>query len=61
MILHDVRGMGCSDRNVADVELAGRVLDVQAVVAALSLDRFALAGVDIGAATAVAYAPWRRF
>ena len=44
------------DRNVADVELAGRVLDVEAVVAALNLDRFALAGVDIGAATAVAYA-----
>ena len=56
VILYDVRGMGCSDRNVADVELAGRVLDVQAVVAALNLDRFALAGVDIGAATAVAYA-----
>jgi len=56
VILYDVRGMGFSDRNVADVELAGRVLDVEAVVAALNLDRFALAGVDIGAATAVAYA-----
>lgn len=55
VILSDVRGMGCSDRNVADVELAGRILDVHAVVAALNLDRFALAGVDIGAATAVAY------
>jgi pimeloyl-ACP methyl ester carboxylesterase/DNA-binding CsgD family transcriptional regulator len=56
VIRYDVRGMGYSDRNVADVELAGRVLDVQAVVAALGLDRFALAGLDIGAATAVAYA-----
>jgi len=56
VILYDVRGMGFSDRNVADVELAGRVLDLEAVVAALDLDRFALAGVDIGAATAVAYA-----
>jgi pimeloyl-ACP methyl ester carboxylesterase/DNA-binding CsgD family transcriptional regulator len=56
VILYDVRGMGFSERNVADVELAGRVLDVEAVVAALNLDRFALAGVDIGAATAVAYA-----
>jgi pimeloyl-ACP methyl ester carboxylesterase/DNA-binding CsgD family transcriptional regulator len=55
VILYDVRGMGFSDRNVADLELAGRVLDVAAVVAALNLDRFALAGVDIGAATAVAY------
>ena len=56
VIRYDVRGMGYSDRNVADVELAARVLDVQAVVAALCLDRFALAGIDIGAATAVAYA-----
>ena len=56
VILYDVRGMGCSDRNVADVELAARILDVEAVVGALNLDRFALAGVDIGAATAVAYA-----
>ena len=56
VIRYDVRGMGYSDRNVADVELAARVLDVQAVVAALCLDRFALAGLDIGAATAVAYA-----
>src|SRR6185369_13432642 len=42
VILCDVRGMGCSDRNVADVELAARILDVEAVVAALNLDRFAL-------------------
>jgi pimeloyl-ACP methyl ester carboxylesterase len=32
VILYDVRGMGFSGRNVADVELAGRVLDVEAVV-----------------------------
>jgi len=56
VILYDVRGMGYSDRHVDDVELAGRVLDVEAVVGALNLERFALAGVDIGAATAVAYA-----
>ena len=35
VIRYDVRGMGYSDRNVADVEVAARVLDVQAVVAAL--------------------------
>jgi pimeloyl-ACP methyl ester carboxylesterase len=29
VILFDVRGMGFSDRHVADVELAGRVLDVE--------------------------------
>jgi pimeloyl-ACP methyl ester carboxylesterase/DNA-binding CsgD family transcriptional regulator len=56
VIRHDVRGMGHSDRHVADVGLSGRVLDVQAVVARLELDRFTLAGLDIGAATAVAYA-----
>jgi pimeloyl-ACP methyl ester carboxylesterase/DNA-binding CsgD family transcriptional regulator len=56
VILYDVRGMGFSERNVADLELADRVLDIEAVVTALNLDRFALAAVDIGAATAVAYA-----
>jgi pimeloyl-ACP methyl ester carboxylesterase/DNA-binding CsgD family transcriptional regulator len=56
VIRYDVRGMGYSDRNVDDVELAARVLDLEAVVAALRLDRFALAGLDIGAATAVTYA-----
>ena len=56
VIRYDVRGMGYSERNVDDVELAARVLDLEAVVAALGLDRFALAGLDIGAATAVAYA-----
>ena len=56
LILCDVRGMGYSDRNVADLELAGRVRDVDAVVADLGLERFALGGLDIGAATAVAYA-----
>lgn len=56
VIRYDVRGMGLSDRNVADVGLDGRVLDLQAVIARLGLDRFTLAGLDIGAATAVAYA-----
>ena len=55
VIRYDVRGMGYSERHVADVDLAARVLDIQAVVAALGLDRFAMAGLDIGAATAVAY------
>ena len=48
--------MGASDRNVADLGLAARVRDLDAVVRALKLDRFALGGVDIGAVTAVAYA-----
>ncbi len=55
-IRYDVRGMGFSDRDVPDLSLEGRVRDLTAVVGHLGLDRFALGGVDIGAATAVAYA-----
>jgi pimeloyl-ACP methyl ester carboxylesterase/DNA-binding CsgD family transcriptional regulator len=56
VIRYDVRGMGSSDRDVVDLSLDGRVRDLAAVVERLGLDRFALAGVDIAAATAVAYA-----
>ena len=56
VIRYDHRGMGASDRDVEDLSLDGRVRDLEAVVAALGLQRFALAGVDIAAATAVAYA-----
>ena len=56
VIRYDHRGMGASDRNVADLGLAARVRDLKAVVGALNLDRFALGGLDVGAATAVAYA-----
>jgi pimeloyl-ACP methyl ester carboxylesterase/DNA-binding CsgD family transcriptional regulator len=56
VIRYDHRGMGFSDRDVKDLGLAARVRDLVAVVGALNLERFALAGVDIGAATAVAYA-----
>jgi pimeloyl-ACP methyl ester carboxylesterase/DNA-binding CsgD family transcriptional regulator len=56
VILYDHRGMGASDRNVGDLSLNGRVRDLSAVVGALRFDRFALGGVDIGAATAIAFA-----
>ena len=56
VILYDQRGMGRSDRNVADFTLEARVRDLDAVVGALRLDRFALTGVDHGAATAIAFA-----
>jgi pimeloyl-ACP methyl ester carboxylesterase/DNA-binding CsgD family transcriptional regulator len=56
VIRYDVRGMGLSDREVGDLSLEGRVRDLEAVVARLGIDRFALAGLDIGAATAIAYA-----
>ena len=55
VIRYDHRGMGASDRDVTDLSLAARVRDLEAVVGALNVDRFALGGVDIGAATAVAY------
>jgi pimeloyl-ACP methyl ester carboxylesterase/DNA-binding CsgD family transcriptional regulator len=56
VVQYDVRGMGSSDRDVADLGLTGRVRDLAAVIGQLELDRFALAAVDIGCATAVAYA-----
>ena len=56
VIRYDHRGMGASDRNVADLGLEARVRDLAAVVDVLRLDRFALGGVDIGAVTAIAYA-----
>ena len=55
-VRYDIRGMGASDREVADLSLAARVSDLEAVVARLGLERFALGGSDLGAATAVAYA-----
>jgi pimeloyl-ACP methyl ester carboxylesterase len=56
VIRYDVRGMGLSDQDVSDLSLEGRVRDLTAVVGHLGLDRFALGGVDVGGATAVAYA-----
>jgi pimeloyl-ACP methyl ester carboxylesterase/DNA-binding CsgD family transcriptional regulator len=56
VVRHDLRGMGSSDRDVDDMSLEARVLDVEAVVARLGLDRYYLAGVDGGAAVAAACA-----
>ena len=56
VVLFDHRGMGASDRSVTDFSLEARVRDLVAVVTALQLERFALAAVDIGGATAIAYA-----
>jgi len=56
VILYDVRGMGSSDRDVEDLSLEARVHDLEAVVSHLRLERFALGGVDIGAATAISFA-----
>lgn len=56
VVCYDIRGMGASDRDVKDLSLAARVRDMEAVVERLALKRFAVGGVDLGAATAVAYA-----
>jgi pimeloyl-ACP methyl ester carboxylesterase len=56
IVRHDVRGMGSSDRHDVALDLEGRLRDVEAVTERLGLERFMLAGTDIGAATAMAYA-----
>ena len=56
VIRYDHRGMGASDRDVEDLSLEGRVRDLAAVVGHLGLRRFALGGVSVGTATAIAYA-----
>jgi pimeloyl-ACP methyl ester carboxylesterase/DNA-binding CsgD family transcriptional regulator len=55
VVRYDVRGMGGSDRQVDDLSLDARVRDLEAVVNRLGLERFALSGLDIAAATALAY------
>ncbi len=56
LILYDLRGNGSSQRDVTDYSLDATVRDVEAVVDRLALDRFALYGLYLGAATAIVYA-----
>ena len=56
IVLYDVRGMGASDRQVDEMGLDGRVKDLEAVIGALGLKRFALAGLDLACVTAIAFA-----
>ena len=56
LVHYDGRGFGLSDRNVTDFSLDARVRDLEAVVAALHLDRFDLYGFSAGGPTAIAYA-----
>ncbi len=55
VVRYDVRGMGSSDRPPVDWSLEARAKDLEAVTDRLSLERFTLAALDLGAATAVAY------
>ena len=56
VILYDGRGMGSSDREVADFSLEARKRDLAAVVAKVGFDQFVLAAYDIAGPTAIAYA-----
>jgi pimeloyl-ACP methyl ester carboxylesterase/DNA-binding CsgD family transcriptional regulator len=56
VIRYDERGCGLSDREPGDPSLETWVADLEAVVDAVGLDRFALFGVSQGAAIAVSYA-----
>jgi pimeloyl-ACP methyl ester carboxylesterase/DNA-binding CsgD family transcriptional regulator len=53
---YDERGFGLSDRDVPDFTFESRVADLEAVVEAAGLDRFALLGMAQGGPVAVAYA-----
>jgi class 3 adenylate cyclase/pimeloyl-ACP methyl ester carboxylesterase len=56
LIRYDARGNGLSDRNVEDVSFESFVGDLEAVVDAAGLKRFALLGISQGCAVSIAYA-----
>jgi pimeloyl-ACP methyl ester carboxylesterase/DNA-binding CsgD family transcriptional regulator len=56
LVRYDERGCGLSDREIGELSLEGWVADLETVVDAAGLDRFALMGISQGAATAIAYA-----
>src|SRR5436305_12794146 len=53
---YDARGHGLSDREVPDVKFEDFVDDLEAVVDAAGIERFALLGISQGCAVSVAYA-----
>ena len=56
VVRYDERGCGLSDWEVADLSLDAWVSDLETVVDAAGLDRFALLGISQGGAIAIAYA-----
>jgi pimeloyl-ACP methyl ester carboxylesterase/DNA-binding CsgD family transcriptional regulator len=56
LVRYDERGCGLSDREIPALSMDRWVADLETVVNAAGLDRFALIGISQGAATAVAYA-----
>ena len=55
LIRFDQRGIGLSDWNVEDMSFDARVSDLETVVDALGLERFALLGISQGGAAAAEY------
>src|SRR5438034_11745963 len=53
LVRFDARGAGLSDREVADISLAARLRDMEALVDRLGLDRFAAIAGGFGARTPV--------
>jgi class 3 adenylate cyclase len=56
LVRYDSRGHGLSERDVADYSLDAHILDLEAVVDLLGLERFALFGMAYGGPVAIAYA-----
>jgi pimeloyl-ACP methyl ester carboxylesterase len=48
LVRYDERGCGLSDREVEDLSLEARVADLETVIKAAALDRFALLGMSQG-------------
>lgn len=55
LLRYDARGNGLSDRDVENVSFESFVSDLEAVVDAAGLDRFALLGISQGCAVSIAY------
>jgi pimeloyl-ACP methyl ester carboxylesterase len=56
LVRYDYRGTGLSDRDIPTISFQTMLYDLEAVVDALALERFALLGISGGAATSIAYA-----
>jgi class 3 adenylate cyclase len=59
LIRFDGRGTGLSDRDVPTLSIESRMLDLQAVVDGLNLERFALIGFTTSSPVAIAYTAYR--
>lgn len=55
LVRYDIRGTGLSDREISDISFDHFVTDLNAVVAALGLERFPLFAISQGGAVSIAY------